>query len=323
MLYMSPSFPVSLVPSSLLSPPPVSGPLPSLTIPARHPWPRFNPPPQESGISYFSRMWHQWSAPYRLGDDPLRSAQQEYRFPTIIQLDEVGPPPPSSQKALLSPVPSSSQSYDYHSSSEEYEEVDEVDDEEEEATESYCSSDLSGLGFGTGDPERAPTMVSIPVEQTVRMSRVLAWRNSFDSAFSEDNAGMFFLCLSLHRCHLPLALARHTSLRFWFRGLGSHVSGRPVILARAITPHSVFSHNLRSPAALMSLKRKYSREVEGDEGGEVGSRPGSDAVSPPPTSFLLAQSATRLPFSHPTDHRALLSLTLPSTPRRSLDPFHI
>lgn len=122
--------------------------------------------------------------------DPMHPAQHEYRFPTIIQLDEVAPPPPSAQKPLLSPVPSSSQSYGYYSSSEECEEVEEDDDDEEEATESYCSSDPTCPGFGVGDPERASATASAPVEQKAKMSRVLAWRNSFDSVFTEDNAGM-------------------------------------------------------------------------------------------------------------------------------------
>lgn len=157
-------------------------------------------------------MWRQWSTSYRLGDDSIRSAQHEYRFPTIIQLDEVGPPPPSSHKALLSPVTSSSQSYDYYSSSEDCEEVEEVEDEEEdeeEATESYCSSDLSGPRLGTGDPERASETASAPVEQTVKMSRVLAWRNSFDSVFTESDAGMFCLCPSPLLWYPALPLSCH------------------------------------------------------------------------------------------------------------------
>lgn len=169
-------------------------------------------------------MWCQWSASYRLGEDPIRSAQHEYRFPTIIQLDEVGPPPPSSHKALLSPVPSSSQSYDYYSSSEEHGEV-EGEEEEEEATESYCSSDPLGHGLGAGDPEHASGVAIAPVEQTVKMNRVLAWRNSFDGVFTEDNAGMFCLFPSTLPLsgHSPHPRAR----RLWFRGHGSHVSGYP------------------------------------------------------------------------------------------------
>ena len=191
---------------------------PSAIIPARGSQPQFSPLPQETGISEFTRletMWCQWSASYRLGEDPLRSAQHEYRFPMVIQLDEVVPPPPSTHKALLSPVQSSSQSYDYYSSSEEYEEI-EDEEEEEEATESYCSSDLLGPGSGTGDPERASAVASAPVEQTVRMSRVLAWRNSFDSVFAEDNTGMFHLFPSLY----PFLATRHipTSGNFGFVG---------------------------------------------------------------------------------------------------------
>ena len=134
-------------------------------------------------------MLCQLSATYCLGDDPTRSVPHECRFPTIIQLDEVAPPPPSSQKATLSPVPSSSQSYDYYSSSEEGEVEDEED--EEEATESYCSSDPSHPGFCVGNPELEPAATLAPAEQKTKMNRVLAWRNSFDSVFAEDNAGMF------------------------------------------------------------------------------------------------------------------------------------
>ena len=124
----------------------------------------------------------------------MRPVQDEYRFPTIIQLDEVAPPPPSSQKALLSPISSSNQSYDYYSSSEECEEM-EDDEDEEEATESYCSSDPPCPAFGMGDPEPAPASTSAPMEQKVKMNRVLAWRNSFDSVLAEDEAGGFRLCL--------------------------------------------------------------------------------------------------------------------------------
>jgi hypothetical protein len=98
------------------------------------------------------------------------------------------------------------------------EEVGDEEEDEEEATESYCSSDLSGPR--TGDPERASEAASAPVEQTAKMSRVLAWRNSFDSVFTESNA-----------------------------------------------------------AVLMSLKRKYSHEMEEDENEGVGSQPKSDAAS--------------------------------------------
>lgn len=178
-------------------------------------------------------MLCQLPATYCPGDDPARSAQHEYRFPTIIQLDEVAPPPPSSQKATLSPVPSSSQSYGYYSSSEECEEV-EDEEGEEEATESYCSSDPSCPGFCVGDSELESAATSAPVEQKAKMNRVLAWRNSFDSVFAEDNA-----------------------------------------------------------AALMSLKRKYSNELTGDENGEAGSqRESSDAASASQTSSRSKRSRT-------------------------------
>ena len=71
------------------------------------------------------------------------------------------------------------------------EDDEEEEEEEEEATESYCSSDPLCPGFGVADPERASAMASAPVEQKAKMSRVLAWRNSFDSVTAEDNSGMF------------------------------------------------------------------------------------------------------------------------------------
>lgn len=196
MLYISP-LPVPLVPLLFHFPYPIL-PLP------------YNP--HTSSLAYIhspEAMWCQWSAPCRLGDDPIRPAQHEYRFPTIIQLDEVAPPPPSSQKALLSPVPSSGQSYDYYTSSEECEEV-ENEEEEEEATESYCSSDPSCPEFGMEDPERASVMASAPVEQKAKMSRVLAWRNSFDSVSAEDHAGRSRLFLPLHPWPCPIFLSCHS-----------------------------------------------------------------------------------------------------------------
>ena len=162
----------------------------------------------------------------------------------VIQLDEVVPPPPSTHKALLSPVQSSSQSYDYYSSSEEYEVEDE---EEEEATESYCSSDLLGPGSGTGDPERASAVASAPVEQTVRMSRVLAWRNSFDSVFAEDNTGMFHLFPSLY----PFLATRYipTSGDFGFVGLVPTYPGCPLPSHVSSLSFPFFSH-LRSSSSV-------------------------------------------------------------------------
>jgi len=193
-------------------------------------------------------MWRQWSTPYRLGDDPILSAQHEYRFPTIIQLDEVAPPPPSSQKALLSPVPSSNQSYDYYTSSEECEEVEDGDgdqdeEEEEEATESYCSSDPSCPEFGMEDPERPSAGASAPLEQKVKMSRVLAWRNSFDSVFAEDHEGT---SRPRHSHHTPwdffsipfLPLAVSPTSDDYGSVENSHVPGCHV----PSPPRSVFSH---------------------------------------------------------------------------------
>jgi len=228
----------------------------------------------------------------------------------IIQLDEVAPPPPPSKAAPLSPGPSSSQSYDYYSSSEECEEI-----EEEEATESYCSSDPSCPELGMGDPECEPAMTLAPVEQKAKMSRVLAWRNSFDSVFTEDNAGMSRLCLLPYpwyfptvSCHSPRPHVRRLRLR----SAGFSRIRLSVTLARAIASVLFFSRSLLSLAALMSLKRKYSHEPEDGENGEVGSQPelgeSSDAVSPPfPTVFVPFPPSTLL--SRLADYEILLSLS--------------
>jgi len=116
------------------------------------------------------------------------------------------------------------------------EEVEDEEEQEEEATESYCSSDLSSPRLGTGNPERASETASAPVEQTVKMSRVLAWRNSFDSVFTESNAGMFYLSPLTLRWYPFLATPRvATSDDF---GSVSHVFSRirfPLTPARAIT----------------------------------------------------------------------------------------
>ena len=182
-----------------------------------------------------------------LGDDPIHSAQHEYRFPTIIQLDEVAPPSPSSRKPLLSPVPSSSQSYDYYTSSEEYEEV-EDDEDEEEATESYCSSDPTCPGVGVGDSERASAMASAPVEQKAKMSRVLAWRNSFDSVFADDNAGMSRPRLLPHLWDpVPTPFLRFLRSSGFGSVNGSHVSDSPVTLASHV-PLPLFCFFLTLPS---------------------------------------------------------------------------
>ena len=182
--------------------------LPSLITSLRLPELRSSFPPKGPEITDLPRpetMLCQWSTSHSLGDHTARSTQHEHRFPPIIQLDEVAPPPPP-QKTSFSSVPSSSQSYDYWTSSEEYDEVGDVEEEEEEATESYCSSDPSCPRFGTEGSERGSVTASAPVEQKVKMNRVLAWRNSFDSVFAEDNAGM-----SLIYPFLPLATSPYLS----------------------------------------------------------------------------------------------------------------
>jgi hypothetical protein len=226
-----------LVPPFLLSLLPFIPSPPSLIIPPP-PSPRvfelrLNSPSKEPEITDLSRtetMLCQWSASHCLEDHPARSVQHEYRFPPIIQLDEVAPPPPV-QKVSFSPVPSSSQSYDYWSSSEE---CDEEEDGEEEATESYCSSDPSCPGFGVEGAERGSASVSTPVEQKVKMSRVMAWRNSFDSAFADDNAGMFSFvpCNALGIFPTPLA-TRHISISDVF---GSMKGSRRALTYRIVTP---------------------------------------------------------------------------------------
>lgn len=160
-------------------------------------------------------MLRQWSTSHCLGGHPAHSVQHEYRFPTIIQLDEVAPPPPP-QKSSFSPVPSSSQSYDYWSSSEEEEDG----EEEEEATESYCSSDPSCPECGMENSERGSATASAPAEQKVKMNRVLAWRSSFDSVFAEDNAGMSFATPLVYGFSPLLLATRHISMSGQLRSMG-------------------------------------------------------------------------------------------------------
>lgn len=162
------------------------------------------------------------------------------------------------------------------------------DEDEEEATESYCSSDPPSPGFGMDDPERTPASTSAPVEQKVKMNRVLAWRSSFDSVLAGDEAGGFRLCLyhTLGILALPLSCrSPHPHVQyFWFR-VNSHVSDLPTGLARATTLVLFFSHAVFFPAVLMSLKRKYSHEPDDGANEEVQSHQGSDAVSPSPDDF--------------------------------------
>jgi hypothetical protein len=102
----------------------------------------------------------------------------------------------------------------------------------------------------------------------------------------------------------PFVRAPHPRIqRFWLRELGFPRIRLPAALARVhVIAHlrSVFSHILRSSAALISLKRKYSHETEGGENEEVGSQPESDAVSPSsPTVSLLFHPSISRPAGHP------------------------
>ena len=138
-----------------------------------------------------------------------------------------------------------------------------------------------------GDPEPTPATTSAPVEQKAKMSRVLAWRNSFGSVVAEDEAGEFRLCLYrtlgilpcpfLAVLHIPrpmtLVPCEFSRIRFAHR------------LRTCPYPSSVFSHAVFFLAVLMSLKRKYSHEPDDGATGEIQSQQGSDAVSPSPDDF--------------------------------------
>ena len=306
-------FPLPLTPPFALSLPLPYPVPPSLIIPTRYLELRFKSPAIISDISYFlhpGKMLCQWPTPYHLGGDLVHSAQHEYQFPTIIQLDEVAPPPPSSQKAILSPVPSSSQSYDYFSSSSECEDT-EDEEEEEAASESYCSSDLSTPVME--DLERASATVSVPVEQKAKMSRVMAWRNSFDSMFAEENAGMCRSCFLPHSVFRPITFSPLATSPC-STSFGPRVPSQSlIILPRAVAFNRFFSRTLLSPAALTSLKRKYMNEPEDGESGEdvVQQCPLADAVSPssPIIFSLFSQFITR-PFRSPPRNE-----TFPTLPR--------
>jgi hypothetical protein len=98
--------------------------------------------------------------------------QQGQHSPVIIQLDEVSAPailkgPAPFHRSNPVTLSSSYASSSYWSSSEEEDEEDETEDD----CESYCSSDDESDTTNIEDPS---------------MSRVLAWRSSFESVYVRD-----------------------------------------------------------------------------------------------------------------------------------------
>ena len=98
----------------------------------------------------------------------------------IIQLEEADAlPPPPAHKAISSSSFASSSYYSssYYSESEAYSEDEE--DEDEEMCSSYCSSDEDGE---ESEKNNMRGSIQSPETYSLRMKRILAWREHFDAA---------------------------------------------------------------------------------------------------------------------------------------------
>lgn len=109
-------------------------------------------------------------------DDNLVYVQQQHTV-QIIQLVEGPPPPP---RNLASVINSSSSSYVSSSSYSDSWDDDDQQDEEEEICESYCSSE---------EEETQETPASTTDTYSLRMKRILAWRENFSAHLSATLSG--------------------------------------------------------------------------------------------------------------------------------------
>ncbi|PPQ85239.1 hypothetical protein CVT25_010012 [Psilocybe cyanescens] len=115
---------------------------------------------------------------------------------TVIQLVEVSPPPPRRISSVINSSSAASSSYSSSSTSssfdDEDEEMDQDDDEEEEICSSYCSSD----DFSPEELEKSScsaVLSSLPSSDShsVRMKRILMWRELSESPSSVSGASHF------------------------------------------------------------------------------------------------------------------------------------
>lgn len=114
----------------------------------------------------------------------------------IIQLVEGPPPPPRRITSVIGDgQASSSSSYasssEYSSSSASDEEEDDDEEDEESACSSYCSSDLppEQLSSPHYDDSSAPRSDPFSETHSIRMKRILAWRENFSTHLTDTLSG--------------------------------------------------------------------------------------------------------------------------------------
>lgn len=127
----------------------------------------------------------------------LSSPHLYYRQPhtvQIIQLVECDAPPPR----LGSPINDSSAS---SSSSNDDSSTDSLEDDEESACSSYCSSDLPPEETDAAESELKQTYRAEASTETysIRMKRILAWRENFSAQLSATLYGVSSFFLLLYR----------------------------------------------------------------------------------------------------------------------------
>lgn len=126
----------------------------------------------------------------------LSSPHLYYRQPhtvQIIQLVECDAPPPRLGSPINDSSASSSSSNDYSSDDSES-----LEDDEESACSSYCSSDLPPEETDAAESEHKQAYRAEASTETysIRMKRILAWRENFSAQLSATLEGEhFFLSL--------------------------------------------------------------------------------------------------------------------------------
>jgi hypothetical protein len=130
----------------------------------------------------------------------------------IIQLVEGPPPPPRRISSVINDSDASSSFY-----SSEYSESSASDEDEESACSSYCSSDEDLVSPQCNDSS-APVPQSYSETHSIRMKRILAWRENFSTHLTDSLSGKqpslllrsatAYTSISFRRRTIPFILAK-------------------------------------------------------------------------------------------------------------------
>jgi len=106
----------------------------------------------------------------------------------VIQLVEGPPPPPRRITSVINDSSASSSSSSPYSS--EYSDSSPSDEDEESVCSSYCSSDLSPEQIESPQSEDSTALRESTATYSIRMKRILAWRENFSPHRSTTLSGV-------------------------------------------------------------------------------------------------------------------------------------